>query len=277
MPATRPTFRSAAPLLLLAAACAQPAPPAPPVQPTASFSYQPNPAVMYSIADSADFEMQFGNIGFGSQAVARVELAPVDSGIRLTATLTDFDGSFTGPTGRTTATEAGARGAFVWTLSPAGRIIDSKLPTMTEEFEQVARSGDMLRALIIPLPRGPVTRGTSWTDTIVTREERETKVDNTTIVTSTWSRDSTIAGTEYRVIESTMQNQLSVEGQNNGMTVKQRLTGQTLSTALWDPARGILVSRISRGELNGTLDVVEAGMTGVPIKARIRSRVEARP
>jgi len=259
---------------LVAGACASAPPADVPVPETGvAFAYRPVTAATYVFTDSAVFEMQFGNVSFAAAGTASIDLATVPEGIRLNARLVDFRGAFNGPTGASTADESGVKGPFQWTMSTSGQIIDKKLPEMTDDFEQISRSGDPLRSLVIPLPRTPILRGASWTDTIVVRESGETSVDNRAVVTSTWTGDSLVAGRTLRVIRSTMDNDLNITASTGGMTVSQKLKGSTRATTLWDPDRGLPVERVSTSDLSGTLDVAEAGMSGIPVKARLTSRL----
>lgn len=259
--------------LLLGACAAAPSQPAAP--PVASFAYAPvaQAALVYEVADTADFSMQFGDIAFGSTGTVRVDVADADTALTLTARVVDFQGGFTGPTGTVRADESGVTGPFVFTISRKGEVLGRDLPEMTPAFEQVARSGDPIRALILQLPEGPIARGTPWTDTVVVEETTSdaAQVDNRVIVTSTWTRDTVVAGTTLRVIESTAENQVHTRAKSGGMDVETRLSGTTRATALWDPARQILVSRSAVGTLGGTVDVPAAGLSGIPMNATIKA------
>jgi hypothetical protein len=265
-------------IAICAGACAKAAPPPPaaPV-PLVALAYATSAAqpVRYSLSDSLVFEAQMARTEVASKGIFELTVAPDSaSRARVTARVIDFEGRFTnGVVGAsTTADERGVGGSFRITLTPRGEVLDLRRPTMTPEFQQVSRSGDIVRSLFLRLPGKGVALGASWTDTIRASETDEGMTTvNQSVVTSTWVRDTLVDTRTLRIIESRAQNTVDVTGATPAGAMRQHLAGTSTARTLWDAERDLLVTRTSGGELTGTLEVPQMG--AIPVRAQIRSRI----
>lgn len=272
-------------LLILAAgavtACGSNPPPEPPAPSGTVLGYSAvaPAAATYVFTDSSGFDIQGGAIGninarIGTAGTANVAYAQNAGALEATITITDFDGSMVNSAmgGGPTATESDVTGAAVVTVAPDGAPTIGAMPELTRAAESVGLSKSFFRRFFARLPARAVQPGTSWVDTVdVTDDSGGTTAQVRDILTSTFVKDTVVNGRTLAVISSTADRTLSISGVNEGVEIKQTLTGTSTGRVLWDAERGMLVTRVESSELSGTFDLPQMGMTGLPVTARSNS------
>ena len=235
----------------------------------------------YAFTDSSGFDIQGGAVGninakIGSSGVAEVTYAPKAGGLEAVVVVKDFTGSMTNSAmgGGPTATEADITGPGTVTLTPAGASTVVSMPTLSKAAEGVGLSRSFFRRFFIRLPARAVQPGAVWIDTLtVTDESGGSKADVQDIQTSTFVKDTVVNGRTLAVITTAADRTLKIAGVNEGVEIKQSLTGKTTGRLLWDVQRRVLFQRVETSELTGTFDLPQMGMTGMPVTARSSSRV----
>lgn len=255
-------------------------PPAVPAPPPLPMVYAPIDAPLrYSIADTVVFQAQGVSTELGSLAV--VELTPVPDSAGLfgvDARIVDFDGRFTNAAAGAaeTADEGSVSGVFRVRYNASGEVQSISKPDMQPEFQQLFRGGDVLRALFPRLPAAVVRPGAAWTDTLSSEETSEgLTTSNRNITVSTWTRDTLIAGSTLRVIESAGQNEIEVTGPSPAGQMRQVLDGASTSLMHWDPLRRLMISRTASADLSGSIQMPQ--MPAIPVTARLRTSVRLQP
>jgi hypothetical protein len=271
-------------LSVIVVACARPALEGPaksaPGAASALFAYDvpaANPAV-YESADSTRFTIEIGpmqeyEVNVTSSGAAELRFEPAGPDLRVTLRLLRFSGRYE-PQDESVITAGvdDVRGAYVVRLTRGGKVEVEQSPEVSREFQQIAGWSSLVRSYFVPLPGRVVERGATWTDTIVSREEMEALVGEfRAVVTSTWSRDTVVSGRVLGVIDSNAETTLKVEGDVQGMSFVQRLSGQTKMVTLWDAERRLLVDRREHAELTGTIDLPGVGILDAPLRVEVRS------
>ena len=258
--------------------------PAPPAGTAVAYQAPSGDGLTYAMADTVTLTFAGGvlanvRIEAGYYASVATTWQEADGGFRVTARVQDFSGELRNPmAGNTRADEEDVEGEWVVRLSPRGTTELLARPTVSRAFRDVVGTDDLLRNLFLRLPRGPVRRGDSWTDTISVEERSADEVETSTaIVTSTWAGDSVMGGRTLWIIRSTTETTLRIEAVSDGTRVVQELEGGTTAETLFDPERGHIVRSSEQGLLSGTLDVAAAGLTQVPLTARVRRHLTLRP
>jgi hypothetical protein len=238
----------------------------------------------YVFADSSSFNIQGGAIGdikatTRSSGTASATYAANGSDLELRVRITDLAGSFTNSAmgGTTNATEADVTGEAVLTVGPRGTMTVGQLPVSSRAASQIGMGAAFFRRFVIRLPAGQIQRGSSWTDTIATSEDAtgmKSSVED--VVTSTWARDTTIAGRTLNVITHAIQRKLDISGSSEGVQIVQKLTGTAVGHSLWDSQRNIVVERFETTNLSGTFDLPAMGLTGLPLTAQGAGRITLR-
>lgn len=271
-------------LSVIAVACARPALEGPvkeaPGAASALFSYDvpaANPAV-YESGDSTRFTIELGpmqeyEVNVTSSGAAELRFEPAGPDLRVTLRFLRFSGRYE-PQGENAITAGldDVRGAYVVRLTRGGKVEIEQSPEVSREFQQIAGWSSLVRSYFVPLPGRAVERGATWTDTITSREEMEGMVGEfRAVVTSTWSRDTVLSGRVLRVIDSNAETTLTIEGDVQGTSFVQRLSGPTKTITLWDAERRVLVDRREHGQLTGTIDLPGVGIQDAPIRVEVRS------
>jgi len=267
-----------------AAACgAQPeAAPAPAPVPLGYSVPAVNP-VMYSSQDTAriNIEVQPGmsmDQTMGQNSTVRLSFAPdtTGGGLAVTATWVDFSAFM--ESSMMPRQEVGAEalaGDFELRVSPEGEVEQVSGPELPDEVQQLSMGGDnMFVDFFLRLPNRVVQPGESWSDTVRVDEENEgARSVNETVVTSTLRGDTTVAGRRLWVINSTKTTHVLVEGNMQGMDMRNELNGTINETSLWDPARRMLHSSSSTGSMTGVVSIPNAGMNDIPITVTNTRRI----
>lgn len=264
--------------LVILSACTSAPPPAPtPTAPATILAYSmPSPATAtYAYTDSARIMIQagaMGNIQMSSSATATTDITYTQKAPNLEATIrvTDFDGSFANSaTGTTsTVTESQIDGPAVLSVTPRGATTITTLPNLSPTVQSAGMNPGFFRSFFVQLPAGGVRPGAVWVDTVHTSDSGGgTVVSVDDIVTSTFERDTVIAGRTLAVIKFLAQRAVNISGSSDGATIAQRLTGPGIGQALWDVQRGLLVERSESWELSGTFDLPQMGISGLPVTA----------
>jgi hypothetical protein len=272
--------------MLAACAPAATTPPTAPVATTVSLAYAVPPAgtAVYAINDTSTFDIKAGPMGeiragFGTSAKAEVTYTQKAANLEATIKLIEFSGSLTNSATGTgqTASASDVQGAATLSVTPRGVITVTAMPKISGGADRIGINEGFFRRLFVRLPAGAVQPGSTWTDTIIaTDSSGGLQVASRDIVTSTFARDSSVAGHRVAVITTTAQRTLNIAGNSEGMQIKQTLAGTSSGIVLWDAARGLLVQRTDETTLTGTFDLPAMGVSGLPVAARSSYRAMLR-
>lgn len=260
--------------LTLGACGAQPEAPVPAATELGYTMPAANP-IAYDAADTARVNIHLApgqsmEQTMGQNSTVRLTFAPVvgtAGNLSVTAAYVDY-GAFmeSSMMPREDIGSEGVEGDFVLSLTPEGELELISGPDLPDAVEQMAMGDNRFADLFLRLPNEVVTPGATWTDTVRTDEEtEEAHTTNETIVVSTFRGDTTIGGGTLWIIESTKTMNVVVEGEMQGMTMRNELSGSMAERALWDPARRLLYSSQSSGSMSGTVSVPSAGMNDIPL------------
>jgi hypothetical protein len=280
-----PARRLGTPLLvaaLLGTACAAPAPPPPPPEPEPlAYRDPPGWAAYYTVADTAHFSVDSGAMGTMTASAAydgtaRVVLSPGPDAFEARVRFPVFDGVFRAqPDGVRTVDERDVAGEFTVRLDGRGHTQLVEAPSLSDAALDVTGPESLVRPLFVHLPGRPAAPGDFWVDTVrVVETGRDTRSEVVAIITTTLVGDTIVDERPLLLLRTRTENHLDLEGRSGGVLVRQRLTGTTTGTVLWDDLLHLLVARREDGQLAGTLDMPAAGVTGLPMTARVRRVVE---
>jgi hypothetical protein len=236
----------------------------------------------YTVGDTAIVTMDImGNpvqINVQSRAVVGIALERTGDVLAGTLTFESLAGEMSNSMGPgMSVTDADKPGPTSLTITPRGEVSVTGKPELSSTLAQVLGSDTYVHRMFVRLPGRAVTPGTSWVDTVSISEE--TAGMNTTvrsIITSTLRGDTTVAGARLLVIDSKVESTQQVAGSNQGVEVRQNISGTTTAVALWDPARGALVERTEQGVLTGTMELPAMGMSGLPVNVRQSQAIRLR-
>jgi hypothetical protein len=196
----------------------------------------------------------------------------------VTVRITSIDGRSTNSMGPTvTVGNEALPGTAVLRVERDGEVTIVQEPEMPEALSQVAGSQSLYRRYFMPLPARVVERGETWTDTVRIREDNDGLVSTTmSIVRSTWTRDTVVAGRALRVIDSEIENDVHVQGTTQGIEIVQQLNGTSTAMTLWDPAWHAIVQRRETGTAAGSTDLPAMGISGMPVSMRTTATLSLR-
>lgn len=236
-----------------------------------------NPAV-YTYSDTTRMDMDIAAVDLAARGTVELSFEPAAEGLRATARWTEFDGVFVSPNGRVGADESGISGPFVLGVDGRGRVKVVEAPRLSAAMREVMGGpATMAQALFIRLPGRVVEPGATWVDTVRVAEESEGLSSMLEAVfTSTWAGDTAVAGRTLRVIRTRGAVKIDVQGVAQGIEIRQRLSGESNGTALWDAQRRLLVAREEEGVLNGTMELPAMDMRGIAVRSRTRTRLALR-
>jgi hypothetical protein len=262
--------------------CALAAPPVAPVPPAAVLSYDPVRAspVAYSVTDTATFTVHAGPMGSMTvtsdhAGTATVELTQAGDSLEARVHYFHFAGSSDAePHRRKRVDHTALHGAFHLRFDGRGRMEIVETPALSDDLLNITSPEALVRPLFVHLPGRPLDAGEGWVDTIRSVEEaHDVRTVARTVLTSTLEGDTIVDGRVMLLVRTRAENRIEVDGRSGGTPVRQRLSGTTLGTVVWDPQLNLLVERREEGHLTGTLDMPEAGVTSMPMTAAVRRTV----
>ena len=275
-------FIALAALAAIGSACAGTVPGAPEPDGLAYDLPDPNPAI-YVMGDTATFTIEAGPMGTMDVEVAQELTAELDfrhgnGGFVVEVAVPRYRGSFQNPAqGAMRATEEHIHGPIGVSLDPRGNVAVVDTPRMDARILDITGPESLVRPLFVHLPGREVDRGDTWVDTVTTLEETpESTSRGHTVITSTLSGDTMVAGERMLVITTSSENVIEMAGSSGGVEVRQRLTGGTVGRIVWDPVRHLLIERVDRGELSGTLELPGMGVGGLPVRGAVVRRIGLR-
>ncbi|HUP88140.1 MAG TPA: hypothetical protein VM100_02195 [Longimicrobiales bacterium] len=276
------------PLILLAlTACATASAPPQPAAPTPvakALAYAlPSNTATYAFSDTSSFQIkapdQSIDVTIADAGTAELAMASATGGIQATVRVLTFAGSMLNSAmgGGASATEKEIEGNAVLTITPRGSATVTTMPKLGRSIQSVGLSESFFRRFFIRLPASSVPIGAVWVDTIQTVDESSgIKASVRDISTSTLVGDTTIAGATVAVISITAQRKLEISGTNEGVQIAQHLNGSVTGRAYWDRQKNLLVDRVETSQLNGTFDLPQMGMSGLPLTAKSVSKMTLR-
>lgn len=262
-------------LLLTAAACSSSGSPGSPA-PGAALAYASptNGSLTYVVGDTSVVTMDvMGNsMQVTATSLATVDLALERAGNGLDGTLTfqAVAGEISNPMAPSMKiTDADKPGPTGMTVDPRGVVTVTSKPELSSMLAQALGSESYVRRMFVRLPGRAVTAGARWVDTVSLSEETAgMSTTGTTVLTSTLRGDTMVAGVRLLVIDSEAAIAQQVSGSNQGVEVRQTLTGTSTAVVLWDPALGALVARTETGTLSGSMELPAMGVSGLPVNIR---------
>lgn len=232
--------------------------------------------ITYSVVDTARVNIQVApgqsmEQMMGQSSTVRLMFAPVvgtAGNLSVTASYVDYDAFMESSVmPRQDIGAEGLEGEFVLSLTPRGELELVSGPELPEAVEQMSMGDNRFADLFLRLPDEVVAPGATWSDTIRTESESDgaTTIHEATIV-STFRGDTTIAGRRLWIIESAKTTNVIVEGEMQGMSMRNELGGSLAEVAFWDPASRLLHSSRTSGSMSGTVSIPGAGMDDIPLE-----------
>ena len=268
------TFTAVLALGLAACGGGQPEAPSPATTELGYTMPASNP-VTYSSVDTArvNIEIQPGMAmeqTMGQNSRVRLAFAPVmgtAGNLNVTASYVDFVAFM--ESSMMPRQEVGVdalQGDFVLSVTPQGEVDQVSGPDLPEEVQGMMMGQNMFADFFVRLPNRVVSVGESWTDTVTAENEVDgARSVNNTVIVSTFRGDTTVAGRTLWLIDSNKSTSVLVEGNMQGMNMRNELTGTVTERTLWDPTRRLLVSSNSTGTMTGTVSMPDAGMNDIPL------------
>ncbi len=243
----------------------------------------PNP-LLYDVADTGRVSMSFSgtDVDVGFMASARIEMqfaAQETPPLHATVRFTSFSGSFTNSmAGDDQLSNADAPAPVQLEITPRGAFTIMGSPEVSTRLRQVL-GGDLgMRRLFTRLPARSIANGTTWTDTLTTRDANAGLTTSLTeIVTSTLAGDSTVEGKRVAVIRSSIAGTTEIVGQTQGVELRQTLHSTATALTLWDWQKHAIVERTSSGTATGSMDMPAMGMSNLPVSGTTREWMRLRP
>lgn len=239
-----------------------------------AYTMSTNGAVTYEIFDTAQVVMdmmgQSIQVNVQSSAVVDIDLVRSGTGLGGTLTFQAVDGSMTNSMGPSmTISDSDKPGPTGLTVDARGVVTVIEKPELTTVMRQVFGSDAYVQRLFMRVPGRAVPAGTTWTDTVTINDEAAgMHTEMTNVVTSTLRGDTTVAGTRLLVIDSDITSTQRISGTQEGIEIRQTLTGTSTARTLWDPARGLVVERAEAGTSTGDMELPAMGMSGIPVNIR---------
>ena len=264
----------AAALVLALGACGGGAPEAPaPSETPLAYSVPATNPVTYASSDTARINIHLapGQVieqTMGQTSTVRLSFSPGAAGaLSVAANYTDFNAFMeSSMMPRQDVGNDAFDGEFVLSLSPEGDVETVSGPELPEEVQQMTMGGELFADFFVRLPGRIAQPGETWTDTVrVDEETAGTHTVNETIVVSTFRGDTTVAGRTLWIIDATKTSTVVIEGDMQGMQMRNELSGSMAERTLWDPARRVMHSTRSTGSMTGSVSIPAAGMTDIPL------------
>ncbi len=205
-------------------------------------------------ADGQTFEMRMSASGTFGTTFGRAA-----DGVRVAMAVRKFSGTLLEPMqGPTSVDETSIAGPLVFTLDRRGAAALVSSPKVSSPADRLFRPLSYANFFFPHLPGGPVSAGTSWTDTIrfegpaAGGTARETRV-----ITKTGARDTAVSGRRLLRIEERGRSTQSATGTAATMEAdfSQSLEGPVRGWVLWDPERRLMVERYVQSDGRGTMNV----------------------
>lgn len=236
----------------------------------------------YTVSDTAVFSIETATgpmevvTAFAGTAALDFRRWTADS--RVQVRFPRLRGSFTNSTqGASAVDEADIGGPFTVRVDYTGLVEVTDTPSLSVALLDITGPENLIRRLFVHLPGRPVEPGARWVDTVSTVEELEgTRSVVHRVITSTFQGDTVAAGRRLAEIRIESIDSIEVTGRSGGVAVEQRLSGTTVGTVLWDGRARLLVERTARGELTGTLSLLDVGVEPMAVRAEVRRQVSLR-
>ena len=251
---------------IVTAACASPAPAAAP-EDTLIYGADPEPA-SYEIADTMVLEVNspLGSMQVISGAAVGMGLtfAADPGGVRVTGTVDRLAASLTNPMGPTeTAGLDNVSGTLDVLMDSRGVVEVTAFPEVSGALAPMS-SFPVLPYLLFPrLAEGVVLPGATWTDSVTAAHEGEVTLASTTVSTYTLAGDTVVNGRALLHITVAAETEIDLEGEQQGTTISQALTGSANGLVLWDPERGMVAYARFERDLEG--DMTMPGVPPIPV------------
>lgn len=239
--------------------------------------------VVFASADTMRFTIQIAPGQSLEQTIAqksklRMQFAPgtTPDSVMVTASYTEFAGSTENSmTGTQEIPLDAVAGQYVFALGPKGDVDVHSSPEIPAEYASMGVGDNRLKQFFPRLPGHIVTPGQSWVDTVhVENEEEGAKSTSNAIIHATFMGDTVINGRTVWVINSQTDGQVVIEGETQGMQMRNELHSNSAEVTWWDPARRTLLHSASSGTITGTFSLPAAGMDDIPIEGTTSRRID---
>jgi hypothetical protein len=266
-------------VLALLAGC-QTVPPAPPPPTPLALTDPGVERALYLLTDSATFQVDPGPAGVMSVATSLTATVLLESGrqgafVEARLEYLRLRGSLRTAVDAPAVVDEGAvSGPFHVRVDPRGQVEIVSRPALSPALLDVVGAESMVRPLFVHLPGHVVEPGEAWVDTVtVVAENDGVRSVTRTVLTTTLVGDTMVEGRTLLLLHTRAENRIETDGRSGGVTVRQRLQGETLGTVVWDPWLQLLIGRREEGELTGTLRLGDTERD-LPVSARVRRSVE---
>jgi hypothetical protein len=236
--------------------------------------------MLYTVADTATFSVDSGAMGVMAVTAAFVgtaHLRLVGEGDHVAGEIRflSFHGSFDAePHAVHPVDERDIDGSFTVRIDPRGRYELVDTPRLSQDLLDVASAESMVRPLFVYLPARPAAAGDQWVDTVTTVERGDGTVTRArSVITTTLVGDTLVDGRPLLLLRTRAENEIEVAGGSGGVAVRQRMSGVTTGTVVWDDRLHLLIERREEGHLTGTLDMEGTAAGGLPLTAEVRRTV----
>jgi hypothetical protein len=239
----------------------------------------PTPTLVYEYSDTSITDIQGGPIGAirvstSLKGLAELKFEASGNNQRVTMNIPEFTGTFSNSAGGgTSASAKDFKGPAVLSISPKGVLTVTQKAELSEAFRQVERSEqNMYLRFFARLPARSVRPGATWSDTIASTDAEEgLNTRMSSIMNSTYARDTVVDGRTLAVITSESQRTLDRAGTSSGLEIVQKLKGTSRGLTLWDTESRTVVTRTESVQLTGTFDLPAMNMKNMPINATGKS------
>lgn len=206
---------------------------------------------------SVDAGGQMVDINGVNSATVDMTYTATEGGVEISAVWREMEAVMTNPMGPAqTITEEDIDGPLVFRLDRRARGELLEAPRLNATAAGMFSPSATTHTFFPTLPGTPPTPGMAWTDTIqFEADEGEGHVTNRTVASYTLVGDTVVGGVNLVRIDVQTQENSSVEGSMQGMSVFQEVAGSQRGFVLWDLAAGVMHSRYLEGEFEGTMDV----------------------
>jgi hypothetical protein len=238
------------------------------------------PSVTYVTESSQEIGIDAGAMGTmnmtaSSEATLGVTFAAAANGVEVTTTFDEITASMTQPMGGSlSATESDVEGPLVFSMDAKGKGTPITIPSTKGSAEQLIAPVSFVHDFFPRLPGRAVDPGATWTDTI-SWEFSTAEGDQSTVsvLSYTLVGDTIVAGTSLLNITYVGDMDVVGSGTTEGTEVMQVFSGETTGMFLWDPARGLMVGGKSSADMEGTVEIMGAGMPPMPMWVTASSSV----
>ena len=252
-------------------ACGLGGPPSPPAM---AYSVHVPAVFGYVAGDTALIDIDMGGEPMGAsisaRAVYRTALERAEGGVQVTLDIEELRARMSNPAaGPVSADESIVDGPLVFTLDRRGNVTVVSQPEVDASGARFIEPLTLANTVLPRLPGRSVQPGDAWVDTVrYVGEQSGGTVNSVSVLTYSAVGDTVVDGRSLMSVSFEGTSEQRSDGVITGMDFSQQVTGTVEGWFLWDAQRGLVVSRMSRTDQRGSMDVSVAPM---PLSIRVRT------